>query len=326
MPGSGGEARASQVSAGSARLAEQDCAAIVCRGLTKRFGSLTAVDHLTLSVKRGRVLGLLGANGAGKTTAIGMLLGLLTPSAGSVRVLGLTPGSAGLAGRVGALVEEPALYPWLSGRDNLLALAEWGPELPQASVDEALERLRLTGAKNQRVKSYSQGMRQRLGLAAAIMRKPDLVVLDEPTNGLDPVGIREFRGLVDSLVAGGATVVISSHLLGEVQQICSDVVVLSGGRVVADVAVADLRGAGTSGARVSVATGDEDAARAALATLDVRRESAGRLLVSGATSTEVLQRLYEAGVRAESVAPAEGLEELFLALTEGESGDAPAPR
>lgn len=298
---------------------------IDCRGLTKRFGSLTAVDNLSLTLEFGRVLGFLGPNGAGKTTAIRMLLGLIAPSAGSARVLGLPPGSAGLAGRIGALVEEPALYPWLSGRDNLLVLAGSGPQLPRHAIDEALERVRLAAVGKQRVKSYSQGMRQRLGLAAAIMRRPDLVVLDEPTNGLDPVGIREFRGLVESLVMDGATLVISSHLLAEVRQVCTDLVVLSRGRVVADGPVAELEAAARTGTRVIVAPDREGAAMAALTALDVRREAAGRLLVSGAPSPEVLHALYGAGVTVESVAPAQGLEELFLALTGGESGDAPAP-
>lgn len=306
--------------------AAREEAAILCRGLTKRFGTLTAVDNLTLTVERGQVLGFLGPNGAGKTTAIRMLLGLISPSEGSADVLGLGPGSGGLAGRIGALVEEPALYPWLSGRDNLLVLAESGPELPRHAIEEALERVRLAGVGNQRVKTYSQGMRQRLGLAAAIMRRPELIILDEPTNGLDPVGIREFRGLVDSLVADGATLVISSHLLGEVQQLCSEVVMLARGKVVASGAMADLEAAGKAGARVTVATVDEDAARAALAALDVRREGPGRLLVSGTASTDVLQKLYDARVRVESVAPAQNLEELFLSLTGGESGDAPAAR
>lgn len=306
--------------------AARDDSAIVCRDLTKRFGSLTAVDNLSLTVERGRVLGFLGPNGAGKTTAIRMLLGLIAPSAGSARVLGLAPGSAGLAGRIGALVEEPALYPWLSGRENLLVLAESGPELPRHAIDEALERIRLAGVGNQRVKTYSQGMRQRLGLAAAIMRRPELIVLDEPTNGLDPVGIREFRGLVESLVADGATLVISSHLLAEVQQVCSDVVVLSRGKVVADGAVAELGAAARAGTRVSVRPDHEGAAMVALTSLDVRRDGPGRLLVSGAASSEVLHALYAAGVPVESVAPAHSLEELFLALTGGESGDAPASR
>lgn len=300
--------------------------AIVCHGLTKRFGKLTAVDGLSLRVGRGTVLGFLGPNGAGKTTAIRMLLGLIAPTAGSARVLGRAPGSSGLAGRIGALVEEPALYPWLSGRDNLSVLAESGPELPRHAIDEALERVRLAGVGNQRVKTYSQGMRQRLGLAAAIMRRPELIVLDEPTNGLDPVGIREFRGLVESLVADGATLVISSHLLAEVQQVCSDVVVLSRGKMVAEGAVAELGAAARVGTRVSVRPDHEGAAMAALTALDVRRDGPGRLLVSGAASPEVLRALYGAGVPVESVAPAQSLEALFLALTGGESGDAPAPR
>jgi ABC-2 type transport system ATP-binding protein len=299
---------------------------ISCRQATKRFGSLTAVDELTLTVEHGRVLGFLGPNGAGKTTAIRMLLGLIAPSAGSITVLGLPPGSPHLAGRVGALVEEPALYPWLSGRQNLLVMAESGPELTKHATDEALDRVRLTGAGNQKVRSYSQGMRQRLGLAAAIMRKPDLVILDEPTNGLDPVGIREFRGLVESLVSDGATLLISSHLLAEVQQVCSDVVVLSRGRVVANGPVSELRASGAAGTRVSVAPEDEQSAVVALADLDVRRESSGRFLVRGSSSADVLRALYAAGVRIDSVASADDLEALFLSLTGGESGDAPAAR
>ncbi len=297
---------------------------VSCQGLTKRFRTLTAVDGLSLTLSQGQVLGFLGPNGAGKTTVIRMLLGLIAPSAGSARVLDFPPGDGRLAGRVGALIEEPALYPWLSGRNNLLALAESGPRLPRQAVDEALERVRLTRVSNQRVKSYSQGMRQRLGLAAAILRKPELILLDEPTNGLDPVGIREFRGLVESLVLGGATLIISSHLLAEVQQVCSDVVVLSRGRVVADGPINKFRGEDNVGTRVSVAPADEQAVISALTGREVTVEAPGRLLVPGCASSDVLQILYSAGVRVDSVAPAEGLEELFLSLTGGESGDAPA--
>jgi ABC-2 type transport system ATP-binding protein len=220
--------------------------AIRCRGLTKRYGAITAVDQLDLSVPAGQVFGFLGPNGAGKTTTLRMLLGLIRPTAGEAWLNGQqVPDPGGLRG-VGAIIEEPAFYPWLTGRRNLQVLALSGPALPggpgPGPIAAVLARTGLTAAADRKVKTYSQGMRQRLGLAAALLRQPALLLLDEPSNGLDPAGIREFRTLMRSLAAAGTTVFLSSHLLAEVAQVCDQAAVLSEGRIVAQGPVASLAG------------------------------------------------------------------------------------
>ena len=219
---------------------------ITCRGLTKQYRGTVAVDGLDLSVGAGQVFGFLGPNGAGKTTTLRMLLGLIRPTAGEAWLNGRRAGSPGGLAGVGAMIEEPAFYPWLSGRQNLAVLALTGPALPAAAgsdpVGAALDRVGLTAVAGRKVKAYSQGMRQRLGLAAALLRRPSLLLLDEPANGLDPAGIREFRTLLRSLAAGGTTVFLSSHLLGEVEQTCDRAAVLHEGRLIGQGPVADLAG------------------------------------------------------------------------------------
>ncbi|WP_344301074.1 ABC transporter ATP-binding protein, partial [Sinomonas flava] len=213
--------------------------AIRARGLTKRFGHHTAVDRLDLEVPRGAVFGFLGPNGSGKTTTIRMLLGLVSPTGGRAEVLGedMPQGSRAVLPRVGALVEGPAFYPFLSGEANLARLDVADPRsLPRtraARIGQALGRVGLSHAARKRVHAYSLGMKQRLGLAAALLAPRDLLVLDEPTNGLDPQGTREVRGLIRSLAEDGTTVFISSHLLAEVEQICSHAAVLRAGKLVA---------------------------------------------------------------------------------------------
>src|SRR5947199_1910762 len=179
---------------------------IRCEGLTKRFRGMPAVDGLDLSVREGEVFGFLGPNGAGKTTTIRMLLGLIRPDAGRASILGDEVPCPSRLGEVGALLENAAFYPWLTGRENLLVVAETGPPVPRAQVDERLEAAGIDNAAARRVKTYSQGMRQRLGLAAASLRKPKLLILDEPTNGLDPAGIHEFRHLIRSLAREGVSI------------------------------------------------------------------------------------------------------------------------
>jgi ABC-2 type transport system ATP-binding protein len=208
--------------------------AIVTQGLTKRFGARTAVDRLDLAVRGGSVFGFLGPNGAGKTTTIGMLLGLIRPSAGSAQVLGYDvqrDTALALAG-VGAMIEAPAFYPYLSGRDNLRVLARAGG-LPTTRVDAALDVVELADRARDKFRAYSQGMRQRLGIAAALLHEPQLIVLDEPTNGLDPAGQIEIRALIRTLAQSGRTIFLSSHMLHEVEQVCDDVAILRDGRVVA---------------------------------------------------------------------------------------------
>ena len=214
---------------------------IETRGLTKRYGAATAVEDLALRVRRGEVYGLLGPNGAGKTTTLRMLLGLVRPTAGAATVLGAPPGApAGLA-RLGAIVEGPAFYPYLSGRDNLRVLAGHAG-VPVQRVGAVLGDVGLAARAGDRVRTYSLGMRQRLGVAAALLKDPELLILDEPTNGLDPGGMAEMRAFVRSLADGGRTVVLSSHLMGEVEHVSDRVGVISAGRLVAEGTVGELRG------------------------------------------------------------------------------------
>ncbi|WP_324649943.1 ABC transporter ATP-binding protein [Georgenia sp. H159] len=245
--------------------------AVETHGLTKRFGRQVAVDDLDLAVPRGSVFGFLGPNGSGKTTTIRIVLGLAAASAGTVQVLGHDmPKALGrVLPRVGALVEGPAAYPFLSGEANLRrfdAADRYAPGASRAErVAAALERVGLSHAGSKRVRAYSLGMKQRLGIASALLMPRDLLVLDEPTNGLDPQGTREVRNLVRSLADGGTTVVVSSHLLAEIEQICTHAAVLRNGRLVAQGSLDELRSLGRS--RLRVLTPDPAQARAELARL-----------------------------------------------------------
>jgi ABC-2 type transport system ATP-binding protein len=219
----------------SARLA------VSTTGLTKRFGDRTVVDRVDLAIPAGSVCGFVGPNGAGKTTTIRMLLGLIRPTAGSGSILG---GSlrepATYLRKVGALIEAPAFYPQLSGQDNLRALARLG-QLNLKTVAPALARAGLTDRASDKYRSYSLGMKQRLGIAASLLPDPELLILDEPTNGLDPAGIVEMRGLIRSFADDGMTVLVSSHLISEIEQICDYVVMIRAGRLVHQGSVANLR-------------------------------------------------------------------------------------
>ena len=221
--------------------------ALVTTELTKKFGSQVAVDHLSLNVPQGSVFGFLGPNGSGKTTTIRMLLGLATPTSGTVTVLGhqIPKELEGALPRVGALVEGPAFYPFLSGRKNLLRMDAADrfsdPGTRRARVDQALERVGLQNAAEKKAGNYSLGMKQRLGLANALLKPRDLLVLDEPTNGLDPQGTREVRNLIRSLAEDGITIFLSSHLLSEIEQLCSHVAVMTEGRLVAQGTLEELR-------------------------------------------------------------------------------------
>ena len=244
---------------------------IVTRGLTKRFGHQLAVDGVDLAVPKGAVFGFLGPNGSGKTTTIRLLLGLAAASSGSMRVLGeeMPRKLSDVLPRVGALVEGPAFYPFLSGAANLRRMDAADPyasaSTRRARVQSALERVGLTHAADKLVRAYSLGMKQRLGIANALLAPRELLVLDEPTNGLDPQGTREVRSLVRSLSADGATVFVSSHLLAEVEQICTHAAIMSAGRLVAQGTLAELRRAGQ--ARIRVLTPDPGPAAQVLARL-----------------------------------------------------------
>ncbi len=209
--------------------------------LTKRYGTRAAVDAVTIGVRRGEVYGFLGPNGAGKTTTLRMLLGLVRPTSGTASVLGRPPGSADALRRVGALIEGPGFYPYLSGRHNLRVLARYRG-LDDRAADLALDRVDLAARGGDPFRTYSLGMKQRLGVAAALLGRPDLLILDEPTNGLDPAGMAAMRTLVVDLAAGGQTVLLSSHLLAEVQQICGRVGVVADGRLLHEGTVDELRG------------------------------------------------------------------------------------
>ena len=246
--------------------------AIRTRDLTKQYGQRLAVDDLNLEVDRGEIFGFLGPNGAGKTTTIRMMLGLITPTSGSIEILGhdVATSSAEILPRVGALVETPALYLYMSGRDNLRAVGSVLGGVPEARIDAVLELVGLKGREKDRVKTYSLGMKQRLGVAIALLQDPDLLVLDEPANGLDPAGIVEMRDLMRTLSAEGKTVFISSHVLSEVRQICTRVAILNLGKLVTETTIEELvKGHGefavAAGAR-PCARGAGAGARAALGT------------------------------------------------------------
>ncbi len=253
---------------GSREDARPGAPAIETRALTKRFGSQTAVAGLDLNVPAGAVFGFLGPNGSGKTTTIRLLLGLANATSGTASVLGqaMPRHLDAVLPRVGALVEGPAFYPFLSGSANLLRLDAADPHSPRATrrarVGEALDRVGLQHAASKKVKAYSLGMKQRLGLANALLRPRELLVLDEPTNGLDPQGTREVRSLVRSLAAEGTTVFVSSHLLAEVEQICTHAAIMRAGQLVAQGTLAGLRASGRP--RIMVRTPDAEAARRVL--------------------------------------------------------------
>ncbi len=212
------------------------------QNLTKKYGKRLAVNNLSLDIHRGDIFGFLGPNGAGKTTTIRMLFGLTTPTSGSITILGKTLKTerAQVLPRVGALIETPALYLYMSGRDNLRAVASSLGGVPKARIDAVLDMVGLRGRQKDRVRTYSLGMKQRLGVAIALLQDPEILVLDEPANGLDPAGIVEMRDMMHNLAAEGKTVFISSHILSEVQQICTRVAIISQGKMVTETTIENL--------------------------------------------------------------------------------------
>jgi ABC-2 type transport system ATP-binding protein len=293
---------------------------ITTRALTKRYGAVTAVRSVDLDVREGDRYGLLGPNGSGKTTLVRMLLGLVYATSGEIEVLGrpVPRYAREVLPQVGALIEEPAAYPHLSGRANLALLDAAGPGGPAARrtrrrrVDEALEQVGLAGVGRRPVKAYSLGMRQRLGLAAALMRRPRLLILDEPGNGLDPRGIRDLRELIIGLNDAGVTVFLSSHLLAEVEQLCTRVGVLDAGRLVLQDDLAALR---APTGRILVDTPDADQV-AALLDGQVERRDGQQLLVRYEDPAALNARLVEAGLRVSAIGPHQRtLEEIVLSVT-----------
>ena len=303
--------------------------AVETRGLSKRFGSRLAVDGLDMVVPRGAVYGFLGPNGSGKTTTIRMLLGLVEPTSGTRSLLGhAIPREASRAlPQVGALVEGPAFHPYLSGRSNLARLDAadlWSnPGTARTRIDAALDRVGLLATAGKRYRAYSLGMRQRLAIAASLLTPRELLVLDEPTNGLDPQGTREVRHLVASLAEDGATVLISSHLLSEVEQICSHLGIMSDGRLVAQGTVHELRGAGVT--TVGVTTSRPSDAASVLGRLGVTDVEVVGDEVRGHPGPVAPETIVAALVHAD--VPVRGfalttpsLEDLFVGLT-GEGFD-----
>ena len=292
-------------------------------GLTKRYGTgIVAVDSLDLSVYRGEVYGFLGPNGAGKTTTLRMLLGLIRPTAGSAKVMGAAPGTPASLIKVGAIVETPAFYPYMSGYDNLRLLATYSG-VPESRVADTLAQVELTPRARHKFSTYSMGMKQRLGIAAALLKEPELLVLDEPTNGLDPQGMADVRNLIIELGKGARTVLISSHLLGEVELMCTRVGVIKKGKIVAEGTIDELRGAAT----LTVRATPEETAKAVLdedaGTENVRVLADGSfsLKVDLAKTADINRHLVQAGVAVTELhADERSLEDVFMELTGTEGG------
>src|SRR3984885_9844173 len=304
--------------------------AVSTAGLTKRFGDRTVVDGVNLAIPRGAVCGFVGPNGAGKTPTIRMLLGLIRPTSGGGSILGGSLADpASYLHKVGALIESPAFYPQLSGRENLKTLARLGG-VPLASVDPVLDRSGLLARAGDKYRSYSLGMKQRLGIAAAMLAGPELLILDEPTNGLDPAGIVEMRGLIRSLAGGGITVLVSSHLISEIEQICDYVVMIRAGRLVHQGSVAELRA--TQQAEFLVAP-EHQADRDVLARLlqqagcTVTPGNAEGLLVveaPGAGAADLNRLAARNGIAVRQLGErTRSLERAFFALTGTKSADVP---
>ena len=296
---------------------------ITTRALTKRYGAVTAVQSVDLDVREGDRYGLLGPNGSGKTTLVRMLLGLVYATSGQIEVMGqrIPRNAREVLPQIGALIEEPAAYPHLSGRVNLALFDAAGPggrgkdsgrRTRGKRIDEALEQVGLAGVGRRPVKAYSLGMRQRLGLAAALMRRPRLLILDEPGNGLDPRGIRDLRELIIGLNEAGVTVLASSHLLAEVEQLCTRVGVLDNGRLVLQDDLAALR---APTGRILVDTPDADQA-AAMLDGQVEHRDGQQLLVRYEDAAALNARLVGAGLRVSAIGPHQrSLEEIVLSVT-----------
>jgi ABC-2 type transport system ATP-binding protein len=304
--------------------------AIASAGLTKRFrGGQLAVDHIDLAVPSGSVYGFLGPNGSGKTTTIRMLLGLAFPTSGSAELLGVPVprGVVSVLSRVGSLVEGPAFYPYLSGWDNLARYDAADRSAPArtaaARIGEALERVGLTAPAKKKYRNYSLGMKQRLAIAAGLLRPRELIILDEPTNGLDPQGTREVRALVRQIAADGITVFVSSHLLAEVEQVCSHVGVMRTGRLVFQGSLAELRRTGA--VRVTVRTGDVERAAEVFGKLRLAGPLPGDGVITAelgdAEPEQICAELVHAGVGVRGLSvESPSLEDLFVGLT-GEGFD-----
>lgn len=305
--------------------------ALEVRGLTKRFGSFVAVEDLSLTVNRGDVYGFLGPNGSGKSTTIRAVLGLVRPTSGEIRLFGRPAGGPEARAGVAGSVEAPGLYEYLSARDNLRLLAAADRRKKGSPpIEGVLETVGLTERARDKVRAYSQGMKQRLAIAAALLREPEFLILDEPTNGLDPAGMRDIRALVRRLSGEGLTIFLSSHLLFEIEQLCNRVAVVSRGRLVAEGGLREVLEGVKGQPRYRLLSDDPEAARRALTSSDLGVEihdadGGGepgeiRLTTGPEGAGPMVRTLVEAGVEVRALVPERaGLEDLFLRLTEPES-------
>jgi ABC-2 type transport system ATP-binding protein len=295
-------------------------------GLSKSFGKLEAVKNLNLELRRGEVFGFLGPNGAGKSTTVGMILGLIAPTAGSIELFGVTQNGNRWAAlrRIGAIVEEPAFYPYLSGWDNLQVLAESIGGIPKSKITEVLERVTLLDRAKDQYGHYSMGMKQRLGIASTLLRDPELIILDEPTNGLDPAGTKEIRDLIPKLAHESRAIMLCSHLLHEVELVCSKVAIIKQGMIIANAPIKELL---SQGNQLQIRVDKMEQAIAVLNTLpwvkSVKREDEYLVIdVPRERSADINLALAEKGIFvSELVNRTTSLESVFLQLTGGASGD-----
>ncbi|MFC9963569.1 ABC transporter ATP-binding protein [Nocardia ignorata] len=287
---------------------------VVTENLTKRYDDKVAVDKVGLTVRAGEIYGFLGPNGAGKTTTLRMLVGLIEPTSGTARVLGKAPGDPESLAHIGVLIESPGFYPYLSGRDNLRVMARYR-RIPDSAVDEALARVGLAGRGDDRFRTYSQGMKQRLGVGCALLGNPELLILDEPTNGFDPGGMAEMRTLITDLAADGHTILLSSHLLAEVQEICDRVGVINGGKLIAESTVAEMRGRSTLFVRAQPVQTAVDAIRVAVG--DATRTQTGIRVEAGPDAAPLIARaVLDAGAELHELRSTErSLEEAYFEMT-----------
>jgi ABC-2 type transport system ATP-binding protein len=294
-----------------------------CHSLTKQFGTLTAVDNLSFQLKQGEVLGFLGPNGSGKSTTVGMILGLVRPTKGSVSIAGqpVSEHPEVVSEKTGAIIENPAFYPYLSGRDNLKALAIAAGDVPNERIEQLLRLVNMADRADGKYKSFSLGMKQRLGIAATLLTNPALVILDEPTNGLDPAGQREIRSIIPRLAEEGHAVLLASHMLHEVEQVSDRVAIIRKGKLIQEGSVRDLLASGGY-IEVAVAPDETETAGRALSAMpwveDIETVD-GRLRVTAPEDAgqAINRALVERGIYASMIAPQRSsLEDLFLELTE----------
>src|SRR5438067_4072321 len=299
-----------------------DTTIVETHGLTKRYGSgVLAVNSIDMSVRRGEVYGFRGPNGAGKTTTLRMLVGLIRPTSGTAIVTGHTPGDPKGLGKIGSLIESPGFYPYLSGRENLRVIADMA-SVSQKRVDEVLDLVELASRAGRKFGTYSTGMKQRLGVAGALLKDPELLILDEPTNGLDPQGMAEMRKLIKDIGQGDRTVLLSSHLLGEVEQICDRVGVISNGKLVKQSSVQDLLGEeGVLVRAQPIEQAHEVLTKMFGADVISRQDGALHLKTKPSNSVDINRQLVAAGIGVSELRPFErSLEEVFFQLTGEKQG------